>query len=299
MKKEPDQPGQAGARKRQLIAGRLQGILDELGWKKKDLAEKLGKNPSEVTKWLSGSHNFTMDTLAEIEQATGKSLIQVGERTAEYPEHLQAGVRYAEEESGKYIPLQKPGVTTVLKYPLRNLHPAAIRDLQEKYPDAEFRIELDRIRSNEGMTEERFWQLIGLLDWSKQGDDAAVIEPLVKALTDSPVRHIYEFDDILSHKLFILDGLAFAREIGESAWQPDRYFSVDVFLYARCCAVANGFEHFQKLLEDPSLIPKDLDFGALLRVAGEAYLRKTSRQYVYVPAYSVETYSNEEGWKAQ
>lgn len=297
MEKEHNQPGQAGIRKRQLIADRLQSILDELGWKKKDLAEKLGKNPSEVTKWLSGSHNFTMDTLAEIEQATGKSLIQVGERAVEYPESLQAGVQQAEEESARYVPSQKPGVTTVLKYPLRNLHPAAIRDLQEKYPDAEFRIELDRTRSEEGMTEERFWQLIGLLDWSKQGDDEAVIEPLVKALVDSPVRHIYEFDDVLSHKLFLLDGLAFAREIGESAWQPGRYFSVDGFLYARCCAVANGFEYFQKLLKDPSLMPKDLDFGALLRVSGEAYERKTGRPYTYVPACQIETYSNEEAWE--
>lgn len=296
MKKEQIQPGQAGTRKRQLIADRLQGILDELGWKKKDLAEKLGKNPSEVTKWLGGSHNFTMDTLAEIEQATGKIVVQVEERDVEYPESLQMGVQQAEEESPGYVPSQKPEVTTVLKYPLRNLHPAAIRDLQEKYPNAEFRIELDRARLQEGMTEERFWQLIGLLDWSEQGDDEAVIEPLVKALIGSPVRHIYEFDDILSRKLFLLDGVAFAREIGESAWQPDRYFSVDVFLYARCCAVANGFEYFQKLLEDPSLMPKDLDFGALLRVAGEAYKRKTGREYTYVPAYQIETYSNEEAW---
>lgn len=139
--------------------------------------------------------------------------------------------------------------------------------------------------------------MISLLDWSKQGDDDAVIEPLVKALADSPVRHIYEFDDILSSKLFFLDGPAFAREIGESAWQPGRYFSVDVFLYVRCCAVANGFEYFRKLLEDPSLMPKDLDFGALLRVAGEAYSRKTGRPYTYVPAYQIETYSNEEAWE--
>ena len=71
----------AQTRKRMLIAARLEEILNELGWKKKDLAEKLGKNPSEVTKWMSGTHNFTTDTLSEIEQITGKSLIQVWEKT--------------------------------------------------------------------------------------------------------------------------------------------------------------------------------------------------------------------------
>ncbi|MBK6901430.1 MAG: DUF4240 domain-containing protein [Saprospirales bacterium] len=187
-------------------------------------------------------------------------------------------------------------VTTVIRYPLRNLHPDALRDLQEKYPDAEVRIELDSSRSQDGLTEERFWQLIDLLDWSKEGDNDAVIEPVVKALVGSPVRHIYEFDDMLSQKLFLLDTPAFAREIGASAWKPGKYFSVDVFLYARCSAVANGFEYFQKLMKNPALMPKDLDFGALLRIAEEVYVRKTGRQYVYVPAYPVETYSNEEGW---
>ena len=32
----------------------------------KKFAEKVGKLPSEVTKWLSGTHNFTVDTLCEI-----------------------------------------------------------------------------------------------------------------------------------------------------------------------------------------------------------------------------------------
>lgn len=288
----------AQTRKRMLIAARLEDILNELGWKKKDLAEKLGKNPSEVTKWMSGTHNFTTDTLSEIEQVTGKSLIQVWEKTPTYPETPAMGNLEVKEQSPEYIPLKKPSVvSTIIKYPLRNLHPEAIRDLQEKYPDAEVRIELDSARSHEGLSEERFWQLIDLLDWSKAGDNDAVIEPVVQALAVSPVRHIYEFDDILSQKLYLLDGLAFARDIGESAWQPGKYFSVDVFLYARCCAVANGFEYYQKLLKDPALMPKDLDFGALLRIAEEAYVRKTGRPYVYVPAYPVETYGNEEGWK--
>ena len=33
----------------------------------KELAEKLGKRPSEISKWLTGNHNFTHDTLFDIQ----------------------------------------------------------------------------------------------------------------------------------------------------------------------------------------------------------------------------------------
>lgn len=187
-------------------------------------------------------------------------------------------------------------MTSVIKYPLRNLSIAVLSDLQEKYPEAEIQIEIDSDRHHEGLTEQGFWELISLLDWQKEGDNNAVIEPLIAALVASPARHIYEFDDVLSQKLYKLDALRFAKQIGESAWKPGQYFSPDVFLYARCCAVANGQDYYQKLLTDPALMPKDMDFGALLRVAEEAYTRKSGNAYSYVPAYPIETYSNKEAW---
>lgn len=156
----------AQTRKRMLIAARLEDILNELGWKKKDLAEKLGKNPSEVTKWMSGTHNFTTDTLSEIEQITGKSLIQVWEKTV-YPENPSTEVQGVEEESPEYVPMNKATVTTIIKYRLRDLSPDDIRDLQEKYPDAEVWIELG---PPEELTEEGFRQLTGLSGRKKEGD---------------------------------------------------------------------------------------------------------------------------------
>lgn len=56
------------------LSARLEDILIELGWGKKDLAGKMGKSPSMVTRWLSGTHNFTIDTITEIEFVTGKLL---------------------------------------------------------------------------------------------------------------------------------------------------------------------------------------------------------------------------------
>lgn len=46
------------------IADKLDSLIKERGMTKKQFAEAIGKRPSEVTKWLSGEHNFTLKTLA-------------------------------------------------------------------------------------------------------------------------------------------------------------------------------------------------------------------------------------------
>lgn len=42
---------------------------------KKDLALKMLQQPSVVTKWLSGGHNFTIDTLVELQNQLKIKLI--------------------------------------------------------------------------------------------------------------------------------------------------------------------------------------------------------------------------------
>jgi transcriptional regulator with XRE-family HTH domain len=49
-----------------VLAARIDDILQQKGWTKKQFALKLSKSPSEITKWLSGTHNFTIDTLSDI-----------------------------------------------------------------------------------------------------------------------------------------------------------------------------------------------------------------------------------------
>jgi transcriptional regulator with XRE-family HTH domain len=48
------------------LAVRLDDLIKTKGWGKSEFAEIVGKSPSEITKWLSGTQNFTIDTLAEI-----------------------------------------------------------------------------------------------------------------------------------------------------------------------------------------------------------------------------------------
>jgi len=186
---------------------------------------------------------------------------------------------------------------TTIRMPLRELNEETIKALQEKYPDAEIRVDVHRDPQHSPLSEARFWEVIAMLDWDKEGNDEAVIEPAVAHLAAGPVRHIFEFADILSEKLYLLDGSTYAKHIGEGAWSPEQYFSVDNFLYARACVIANGREAYEKVLKDPELMPKDITFEALLYMPSQAYERKTGKKWDYTPAYPIETYSNKEGWK--
>lgn len=51
---------------RMLVAKMLYDYLKTRGVSQRALAGKMGKQPSEVSKWLSGNHNFTIDTLSDI-----------------------------------------------------------------------------------------------------------------------------------------------------------------------------------------------------------------------------------------
>ena len=56
------------------LAARIEDLTREKGWNKSQFAEKVGKNPSEITKWFSGTQNFTTDVLTEIACALGIEL---------------------------------------------------------------------------------------------------------------------------------------------------------------------------------------------------------------------------------
>ena len=59
------------------IVDRIHQILEEKGLRQKDLAELLGKSEAEISKWMRGTHNFTIDTLVSIEIALNAPILQV------------------------------------------------------------------------------------------------------------------------------------------------------------------------------------------------------------------------------
>lgn len=188
---------------------------------------------------------------------------------------------------------------TVQRVKLADLTSPYIQQLKEQYAGKDVDVEI--IISEAGnavpespMNEDRFWEVISLLDWSKEGNDDVVIEPAVQYLVRLPESAIHSFYDLLSEKLHLLDGRVFA----EGSASDDGYISSDLFLYGRCCVVANGREYFERVLNNPAEFPKDLYFEAILDIPERAWFRKTGTSLDYFPKYNYETGFNPNGWGA-
>ena len=59
------------------IVDRIHEILVQRNLRQKDLAEMLGKSEAEISKWMRGTHNFTIDTVVSIEEALQAPVLQV------------------------------------------------------------------------------------------------------------------------------------------------------------------------------------------------------------------------------
>lgn len=59
------------------IVDRIHEILKSKGLQQKDLANMLGKSEAEISKWMRGTHNFTIDTLVKIETALDAPIVEV------------------------------------------------------------------------------------------------------------------------------------------------------------------------------------------------------------------------------
>ena len=59
------------------IANKIHELLIERGLKPADLARLLNKNPSEISKWLTGTHTFTTKTITKIETVLGEDIIHI------------------------------------------------------------------------------------------------------------------------------------------------------------------------------------------------------------------------------
>ena len=59
------------------IVDRIHEILVQKNLKQKDLAQLLGKKEAEISKWMRGTHNFTIDTLVSIEEALEAPIVEV------------------------------------------------------------------------------------------------------------------------------------------------------------------------------------------------------------------------------
>ena len=60
------------------ISTRIYDLMTQKGLSKAEFVRAVGKRPCEITKWLSGQHNFTLATLAMLSTFFGKPIITVG-----------------------------------------------------------------------------------------------------------------------------------------------------------------------------------------------------------------------------
>lgn len=59
------------------IADKIDMILREKNISQKQLAKNMGKTEAEVSRWLGGTHNFTLRTIAKISDALGVKLLTI------------------------------------------------------------------------------------------------------------------------------------------------------------------------------------------------------------------------------
>lgn len=191
---------------------------------------------------------------------------------------------------------QRQSAMAVYKIKIEELKEGWIQQLKAKHKNAELEIRV--IEPAAHFSEDDFWQVIDLLDWSKEEDDSTgILAPAIDHLSALDEGAIYRFQDILAEKLFQLDKAVYAQHLGEDAPKKSGAFSSDYFLYARACVVANGKDYYDTVLADPAQMPQGYTFEPLLSLAKQAYHKKTGRHFDYLPAISYETFSNPEGWE--
>ncbi len=69
------------------VSNRIDGLMKKRGLTKKQFADQIGRRPSEITRWLSGEHNFTIATLSMIAEFFGEPIIQVVKDRSETEPH--------------------------------------------------------------------------------------------------------------------------------------------------------------------------------------------------------------------
>lgn len=61
------------------IAERISEVLKAKNLTQKELAKRLHKRESEISKWMTGRHNFTMQTISRIETALNCKIVNVAQ----------------------------------------------------------------------------------------------------------------------------------------------------------------------------------------------------------------------------
>ncbi|MCI9508537.1 MAG: DUF4240 domain-containing protein [Angelakisella sp.] len=141
-----------------------------------------------------------------------------------------------------------------------------------------------------------FWNTMERCDWTKEGDDDAVLAPVLDYLAGQDDQQIFQFDDQMSQLLYDLD----TKALADACRKADPLMSDDSFLYSRCVALINGPVYYEKVRNGKEKSLWQMEFEALLFLPRRAWAKKHRRdedEYPHLPPLSFETGSNREGWR--
>jgi transcriptional regulator with XRE-family HTH domain len=92
--------------KRMQLAERIFDAMKAKNISKLELARQMGKHASVITRWLSGTHNFTADTLFEIGEILGIQIINTA-REDKNPVETHYHMVISDSGVDQYIALKK------------------------------------------------------------------------------------------------------------------------------------------------------------------------------------------------
>ncbi|MDX9705887.1 MAG: helix-turn-helix transcriptional regulator [Weeksellaceae bacterium] len=97
-------------RESQQIAIKVLMKLDELGWSQKDLAEKMGVSPQQITKIVSGKENLTIETQIKLQNILDIPVL------ATYYENKEKGKgEFILNVEKQFVNIEKPFVMILVK----------------------------------------------------------------------------------------------------------------------------------------------------------------------------------------
>ena len=106
-------------------AARIADAMQAAGLSKSQFARKMGKSPSEITKWLSGTHNFTIDSLQEISAVLGVEITSASGKSAIYD------MERSKSNKMEYAICEEPSETIPVTIPVRDRN--LLQDLARKF----------------------------------------------------------------------------------------------------------------------------------------------------------------------
>ena len=93
------------------LVDRIAARLAELGWSQNELARRLGKRPSQVSKWMTGLQNMTLLTVAELEGVLETDLLAVVPATSASEERVTEYRAMQRDARGKVFRARRPSGT--------------------------------------------------------------------------------------------------------------------------------------------------------------------------------------------